>query len=113
MQLIPVLLILIILLYVLFFNFGTISSRIFLILGATLGLYVTWLENFKMKKNRYINIFLLFSALLFSTELYARRDFIRVSEYRRLALPIPYILTQHYEINSVYRNLDHEDLIKR
>lgn len=103
----------IILLYVLFFNFGTISSRIFLILGATLGLYVTWLENFKMKKNRYINIFLLFSALLFSTELYARRDFIRVSEYRRLALPIPYILTQHYEINSVYRNLDHEDLIKR
>lgn len=102
-----------ILLYVLFFNFVTISSRIFLILGGTLGLYVTWLESFKMKKNRYVNIFFIFSVLFFTTQLYAQRDFVRVSEYRRLVLPVPYILTQHYEINSVYRSLDYEDLIRR
>lgn len=101
------------LLYVLTFNLGTISSRVYWMLVVMLGFYVCKVESLQKIKLHCIKVLFAFAVLFLCAQLFSRRDFLRVSNYSRLVWPVPMILTQHYDINAVYRQLNEEELIRR
>lgn len=100
-------------LYVLSFSLGTISSRVVLMLFGISILYIYKVESALKSKIRYINLFLIVSMLSLSTQLFARRDFLRVSDYQMIALPIPFILSHHYSHSEIRMQLNIEDEIRR
>lgn len=66
--------------------------------------------NRKIKNTNILLFTAIFSVLI---QLFSKRDFLRISDYERLILPVPYILSQHYDFLEIHVNLDSEENIKR
>lgn len=100
-------------LYLLSFSLVTLSSRIYLMLIALLSLYICKIEMVFNRKIKNTNILLFTAIFSVLIQLFSKRDFLRISDYERLILPVPYILSQHYDFLEIHVNLDSEENIKR